>query len=264
MGEPKLQSTRHLIRDEGQSAFAKYRSVVLGGRGLGYFIKYEAAMLLASACPGALGMGLRRLLYPGVFRRVGRGTIFGPNVTLRSPWRIEIGERVVVDANVSLDGRSEEAVSISIGDDTIVSRNAILACKGGSIRLGRRVGVGPNSTFHVYTGNRIVVGDNVLIAPYCYLAGAAGYKSERVDVPIIDQRLDLRGGITVEDNAWIGAGATIMDGVTIGRDAIVTAGSVVITNVPPYGVARGSPAKVVHDRRELARKAAGGEMAEHA
>ena len=72
---------------------------------------------------------------------------------------------------------------------------------------------------------------------------------------LVDQPLDLRGGITVEDNVWIGAGATIMDGVTIGRDAIVTAGSVVITNVPAYAVAKGSPAKVVHDRRELEAKA---------
>jgi acetyltransferase-like isoleucine patch superfamily enzyme len=258
VGEPKLQSTRHLMSDEGRSSLAKYRDVVLGGRGFGYLLKYELTMLLANGCPGALGMGLRRLLYPGLLRRVGRGTVFGQCVTLRSPRRIAIGARVLVDNNVSLDGRSEEDVSIEIGDDTILSRNAILACKGGSIRLGRRVGVGPNCTFHVYTGNRIVVGDNVLIAPYCYLAGAAGYRAERTDVPIVDQPLDLRGGITVEDNVWIGAGATIMDGVTVGHDSIVTAGSVVITNVPPYGVAKGSPAKVVHDRRELEQKAAGG------
>jgi acetyltransferase-like isoleucine patch superfamily enzyme len=253
MGEPKLQSTRHLMREEGQSALARYRSVMLGGRGFGYLLKYEIAML-AGGCPGALGMALRRLLYRGIFRRVGRGAVFGENVTLRSPWRIAIGERVFVDNNVALDGRSEEDVSIEIGDDTILSRNAILACKGGSIRIGRRVGVGPNCTFHVYSGNRIVVGDNVLIAPYCYLAGAAGYRTDRTDIPIVDQPLDLRGGIVVEDNAWIGAGATILDGVTVGRDSIVTAGSVVITNVPPYAVAKGSPAKVVHDRRELEAK----------
>ena len=259
MSEPKLQSTRHLIRDEGRSAFAKYRTVVLGGRGLGYLIKYELTMLVASACPGALGMWLRSTLYPGLFRRVGRGSIFGPNVTLRSPWRIEIGQRVVVDGNVSLDARSEEDVSIVIGDDTILSRNTIVACKGGHIRLGRRVGVGANCTFHVYTGNKVVVGDNVLIAPYCYFAGAAGYMAERTDIPIVDQPLDLRGGIIVEDNVWIGAGATIMDGVIVGHDSIVTAGSVVITNVPAYSVAKGSPAKVVHDRRELARKARGGD-----
>ena len=257
MGGPKLQSTRHLIGDERQSALAKYRTVVLGGRGLGYFLKYELAMLVANACPGALGMYLRRTLYPGLFRRVGRGSIFGPNVTLRSPWRIAIGERVVIDNNVSLDARSEEDVSIAIGDETILSRNTIVACKGGRVRLGRRVGVGANSTFHVYTGNTIVVGDNVLIAPYCYFAGAAGYRTERTDIPIVDQPLDLRGGITIEDNVWIGAHTTIMDGVTVGHDAIIGAGSVVLKDVPPYGVAVGVPAKVVRDRRE----AAGGPVA---
>jgi len=257
MGEPKLQSTRHLIGDERQSALEKYRTVVLGGRGFGYLLKYELAMLTASACPGALGFLLRRALYPGLLGRCGRGTVFGPNVTLRSPWRIEIGNRAVIDANVSLDARSEEDVSIAIGDDTILSRNSIIACKGGSVRLGRRVGVGANCTFHVYTGNRVVVGDNVLIAPYCYFAGAAGYTATRTDIPIVDQPLDLRGGITVEDNVWIGAGATLIDGVTIGHDSIVTAGSVVITSVPPYGIAKGSPAKVVHDRRKLAADAGG-------
>jgi acetyltransferase-like isoleucine patch superfamily enzyme len=261
MDEPKLQSTWHLMGDEGRSAFAKYRDVVLGGRGFGYLVKYELAMLLANACPGALGMGLRRLLYRGLLRRVGRGTVFGQCVTLRSPRRIAIGARVLVDNNVSLDGRSEEDVSIEIGDDTILSRNAILACKGGSIRLGRRVGVGPNCTFHVYTGNRIVVGDNVLIAPHCYFAGAAGHKTERTDIPIIDQAPDLRGGIVVEDNAWIGAGAIIVDGVTIGRDSIVTAGSVVSMSVPAYAIVKGSPAKVVHDRRKLEEKVRAAEEA---
>ncbi len=249
MGEPKLQSTRHLIGDERQSAFKKYRMVVLGGRGLGYFVKYELAMLVANTCPGALGHYLRSKLYPGLFRHVGRGAIFGPGVTLRSPWRIVIGDRAVVEGNVSLDARSEEDVSITLGDDTILSRNSIIACKGGSVRLGRRVGVGANCTFHVYTGNRVVVGDNVLIAPYCYFAGAAGYTAARTDIPIVDQPLDLRGGITVEDNVWIGAQTTIMDGVTIGRDSIIGAGSVVLKDVAPYSVAMGVPAKVVRDRR---------------
>jgi len=249
MAEPKLQSTRHLIGDEHQSAFKKYRAVVLGGRGLGYLVRYELTMLVANGCPGALGMYLRSKLYPGLLRRVGRGTVFGAHVTLRSPWRVAIGERAVIDNNVSLDARSEEDVSISIGDETILSRNTIIACKGGSVRLGRDVGVGANCTFHVYTGNRIVVGDHVLIAPHCYFAGAAGYRTERTDIPIVEQPLDLRGGITVEENVWIGAHTTIMDGVTVGHDAIIGAGSVVLKDVPPYGVAVGVPAKVVRDRR---------------
>jgi acetyltransferase-like isoleucine patch superfamily enzyme len=107
----------------------------------------------------------------------------------------------------------------------------------------------------VYTGNKVVIGDGVLIAPHCYFAGAAGYTAKRTDIPIVEQPLDLRGGLTVENDVWIGAGATIMDGVTIGHDAIIAAGSVVLTSVPPYGVARGAPAKVIHNRLEAARLA---------
>ena len=53
--------------------------------------------------------------------------------------------------------------------------------------------------------------------------------------------------MTLAANTWIGAGAIILPGVTVGRDSIVGAGSVVTRDVPAGAVAVGNPARVVRD-----------------
>jgi len=57
-----------------------------------------------------------------------------------------------------------------------------------------------------------------------------------------------KGDIIVEDDVWIGYGATILSGVRIGQGAIVSAGAVVTKDVPPYAIVGGVPAKVIKYR----------------
>lgn len=57
-----------------------------------------------------------------------------------------------------------------------------------------------------------------------------------------------KGDIVVEDDVWIGFGATILSGVTIGQGAIIAAGAVVTKDIPPYAIAGGVPAKVIKYR----------------
>ena len=57
-----------------------------------------------------------------------------------------------------------------------------------------------------------------------------------------------KGDIIVEDDVWIGYGATIMSGVHIGQGAVVAAGAVVTKDVPPYAIVGGVPAKVIKYR----------------
>lgn len=54
-----------------------------------------------------------------------------------------------------------------------------------------------------------------------------------------------KGDITIEDDVWIGYGATILSGVKIGQGAVIAAGAVVTRDVPPYAIAGGVPAKVI-------------------
>jgi len=59
-----------------------------------------------------------------------------------------------------------------------------------------------------------------------------------------------KGPIIVEDDVWIGARSLILSGVTIGKGAIIAAGSVVTKNVPPYSIVGGNPAKIIRFRFE--------------
>lgn len=60
----------------------------------------------------------------------------------------------------------------------------------------------------------------------------------------------ITGPITIEDRVWIGTGATILLGVTLGEGTVVSAGSVVTKSTPPFSIVRGNPAQVVGRRRQ--------------
>ena len=57
-------------------------------------------------------------------------------------------------------------------------------------------------------------------------------------------------GIMIEENIWLGAGVSVLDGSTIGRDSIVGAHAVVNGDIDPYSIAVGAPAKTIRDRRD--------------
>ena len=57
-----------------------------------------------------------------------------------------------------------------------------------------------------------------------------------------------KGKIIIEDEVWIGANVTILSGITIGKGAIVAAGSVVTKDVPPYSIVGGNSAKIIRYR----------------
>ncbi|NQT83761.1 acyltransferase [bacterium] len=248
----KKVSTLEQIVDEDRSAIERYQEITVGREGLLFLLKYELVMMVCNGLSGAMGLWLRKKLYPGLLGKVGAGVVFGRNIVLRHPGRIEIGDGTIVDDACVLDARADEETSISIGRKTFVARETIVACKGGNIRIGNRVGIGARTTIHAYTGNKVDIGNNVLIGPYSYIVGAGLYNTARTDVPIVDQGPDLRGGITVGDNAWLGARAIILDGLTVGNDAIVGAGAVVTRDVPPFAVVAGVPAKVVRNRKDSA------------
>lgn len=61
---------------------------------------------------------------------------------------------------------------------------------------------------------------------------------------------ESKGDIVIGDDVWIGYRATILSGVTIGQGAIIAAGAVVVSDVPPYAIVGGVPAKVISKRFE--------------
>jgi acetyltransferase-like isoleucine patch superfamily enzyme len=64
--------------------------------------------------------------------------------------------------------------------------------------------------------------------------------------PIMDQGITA-AGIRIDDDCWIGAGAIVLDGVTIGRGSCIGAGAVVTRSIPAHSLAVGTPARVIRD-----------------
>lgn len=103
--------------------------------------------------------------------------------------------------------------------------------------LAERVFINQNCTFLDYAGIRIA--ERVMIGPKAtFITGGHPVDPE-------ERRLYLTGApIDIGENVWIGAGATILPGVTIGRDSVVAAGAVVADSVPPATLVTGDKASV--------------------
>ncbi|MFP4145901.1 MAG: acyltransferase [Phycisphaeraceae bacterium] len=244
---PLYAKAQRLVTDPSESALRRYQRTIVGNLRLGYLVRFELLTLILRSLPGALGLLLRSKLYRGLFRSMRRGVVIGSGVILRSACRIDLGEKVVVSDGCILDGRGEGAGGITLQDGVILGDRVLLRCKQGEIRLGRHVGVGACAALYAVCGNRLEIGEGAMIGPFVYLGGTQ-YRHERTDLSISEQGPDPRGGITIGAGAWLGARATVLDGIRIGEGAIVAAGAVVTRDVPAGAVVAGVPARVVRDR----------------
>lgn len=89
--------------------------------------------------------------------------------------------------------------------------------------------------------NKIKIGNNVMVGPLVsfYTAG------HPIDPQIRIEELEFGLPITVEDNVWIGGSATILPGVTIGKNSIIAAGAVVTKDVAANTIFGGNPAQLI-------------------
>ncbi|MEX0653270.1 MAG: acyltransferase [Phycisphaeraceae bacterium] len=239
---------RRVLHDRDATPMQKYIALTVGdGPRSGWRLaRYELLTGLLGTLPGAAGLLLRQKLYRSLFAHVGRGVVIGRGVTLRHPHRIRLGDRVVIDDHCVLDAKGTHDQAITIGDDTFIGRNTVLSCKGGEIHVGANVNISGNCTFIAET--RLTLGDKVLVAGHSYFIAGGNHSFSRTDIPICDQPYLQKGGLHIEPHCWIGAAATVLDGVRIGRDAIVAAGAVVNHDVPAFAIVGGVPAKLIRHR----------------
>jgi len=179
--------------------------------------------------------------------RAGRGIIFGRDLVFRHPHRITIGDGTILDDHCVLDAKGDCEVGISLGSGVMIGRGTSLSCKGGTIEVGDNTNISGNCM--LISESKLVLGKNVLIAGMCYLIAGGNHSFERTDIPVVRQPMEHRGGIVIEDNCWLGANVTVIDGVTIGRDSIIGAGSVVTKSIPKFAIAVGVPARILKMRR---------------
>jgi acetyltransferase-like isoleucine patch superfamily enzyme len=239
---PPVAKAQEQLFAPGKSSRQKYAELIVGQPGVGALLKYELVMMLSQARVGALGLALRKSLYPRLLGACGRDVVFGQNVVLRHPHKIRIGSNVVIDDNCLLDAKGERNRGITIGDGVFVGRNSILSCKDGDIELADGANIGFNC--EVFSASRVTIGPQTLMAAYAYVIGGDHDFSDPTKPVLAQTRTSA--GVTIGAGAWIGAGAKILDGVAIGDGAIIGAGAVVRDDVPARAIAVGVPARLVN------------------
>ncbi len=167
--------------------------------------------------PDAEIIGLNLQLGANVY--IGEGALFAK---WEGTGNVKLGARVHINRECSLELFT--GGQIEIGDDAKVQARCLFVAAVQPIRIGRRVQIAPYCTFFSYDHQAV--------------AGRAIY----------EQPLCSKGPIVIEEDAWLGVGATVLCGVTIGKGAVVGAGAVVTRDVPAGAIAIGNAARVVKYR----------------
>ena len=155
---------------------------------------------------------------------------------------------------------------IEVDSSSYISRRSVIRANGGgSITIGRNCEIHDYAMIMTYGGD-IVIGDNCSLNPFSIIYGPGGVHigegvriaAHTVIIPANhniaadDQPLHLSGvstkGINIDDNVWLGTGARILDGVDIGRNAVVGAGGVVTKSVAENSVVAGIPARPIKQK----------------
>lgn len=244
-GEVKYFSGFEDVMRRRKSPVHKYADIVIGRLHFWRLFKYEMVSLFCLPMPGMIGYALRQLTLPALLRHQGKGAVWSRNVTLRHPHKISIGKRCVIEEYCSISAQGDDQSGITLADEVLLGRGTVLGTRNGTIEIGEYSNIGANC--RLGTTSRIRFGKHVLLAANCYIGGAQ-HRFDRLDVPIMRQGYESKGGVVIEDDCWLGAGVIVRDGVTIGTGSVIGAAAVVTRDVPPYSIAMGIPARVVGSR----------------
>jgi acetyltransferase-like isoleucine patch superfamily enzyme len=170
---------------------------------------------------GTFETQLRRILFRAMCRKCGHGLQVGPDVIVKHPETMELGDGVFIGAQTMIQGRFD-----------------------GTCRIGNHAWIGPHAYFDA---RNLVLEDYVGWGPGAKVLGSS-HTGEPINLPIIATELSIEP-VVIGYGADIGTNATILPGVQVGRNAIIGAGAVVTGNIPEYAIAAGVPARVMRLRK---------------
>lgn len=192
------------------------------------FIRFylKKPFFLSSDLIGFIGYGSK--IQYGKYFSIGNSANIGAQVNIRclSKKGVVIGENFTIRDGSKIDCigvLSEPSEGLSIGNCVGISENCFIQVRG-FLEIRNNVIIGPNST--IITENHVF---------------------NDIEIPIRLQGTSRRG-VLIGNSVWIGAGCTILDGVSIGENSIIAAGAVVVSDVPPYSIFGGVPAKLIKRR----------------
>ncbi|MET4898835.1 acyltransferase [Sphingomonadaceae bacterium jetA1] len=214
-----MSRTWHIIRaDPGHAV----NLVIMLLRGTFYFLVRLQKPRLVFMDRGARIYGLRNIRFTG---------------------RAKIGAHALVDAR--------HCIKLSLGRNFSLGDFSILRCSGSPMFTCPGVSIGHDVSFGPYCniggGYGLSIGDYTIVGPYVSIHPEY-HVTANLDVPIRQQGIDGRG-IVLGQNNWFGAKATVLDGVTLGDDAIVAAAALVTRG--EYGsrvIYAGVPAREIGKR----------------
>lgn len=157
---------------------------------------------------------------------------FGPGSIIKFPYRIWNKKSIEIGKDVFIVENSFFAVTKSFKNQKFNPQVII----GNNVRIG--------SNFFLSCIDKIEINDNVIISDRVFISDHShGY--ENIKIPIINQPLEAEGKVLIKSGSFIGVNVVILPGVTIGKNSVVGASSVVTKSVPDYVVVAGIPATII-------------------
>ena len=186
---------------------------------------------------GAIGFFLRGAYYKSRLRRMGKNVFIDVGVTIWTPENVEIDDGSHIDTNVTILGGSRDHGYVQIGKYVHVASNCMLAGRGG-IKVGDYAAIA--------AGSNIYSGSNYYENPQ----DKAGRLLSMSGVAPLDMQYVIEEPVVIEDYAFISLNSTVLPGVKVGKAAVIGAHSLVNTDIPPFSIAVGAPARVIKQRPE--------------
>ena len=174
------------------------------------------------------------------------GLVFiGRNPNIRHASKISCGRTLILGNNISIDALSVSG--IKFGNNNTLQDNVKIECTGNinhlgeGLVLGNDVGIAHNCFIHVR--GKVEIGSNVIIGPHVNII-SENHNFTDLKLNIMEQGV-TRKGVRIGNGVWIGTRAVILDGVDIGDNSIIAAGSVVNKSIPKNSIYGGVPAKLL-------------------
>jgi acetyltransferase-like isoleucine patch superfamily enzyme len=190
------------------------------------------------------GLGLKPFL------KSSSGILFkGRGVKIKFKKRMSVGKSLTLGQNVQINALSKKGIvignNVSILDNSIIDCTGVIKDLGEGLKIGNNVGIAQNAFIQVR--GMVEIKDNVIFGPNVSIFSENHVFSD-VELPVNKQGV-TRKGVVIEEGVWLATRVVVLDGVTIGKNSVVAAGSIVTKDVPPYAVVGGVPARMIKMRK---------------